>query len=343
LPKTYGGLYPAVYGFQTLLSAFRLASKGKRESGEVLNFSRKLEENLIILQNELIWHTWTPGPYRRFVVREPKRREISAPIFRDRVVHHALVSVIEPLFDRKMIPRSFACRKGKGTHAAVEAARSYIRECHAKWGNFYVLKCDISKYFPSIYHERLKEIVHRTVRCKDTLWLIDRVIASGDEGDETAVGVPIGALTSQLFANIYLDTLDHHVKERLREPYYLRYMDDFVFFSRDKAHLQELKEEVTRFLTEELALSLNPKSGIFPWRHGLNFCGYRTWPTHTLPRRANVYRMQRRLRKMTKLQDAGKITKETVTQVLMSWFGYMRHCDSYKTRKEFLKKFYMRR
>jgi retron-type reverse transcriptase len=249
------------------------------------------------------------------------------------------VSAIEPLLEKKMISTSFACRKGKGTHAAVNTAREYIRECHAQWGNFYILKCDISKYFPSINHDRLKEIIRRTIRCKDTLWLIDRIIANGDEGDETAVGIPIGALTSQLFANIYLDRLDHYVKEELRETYYLRYMDDFVIMSREKSHLNELKATLAEYLSRELALHLNPKTGVFPCSHGLNFCGYRIWSTHMLPRKANVYRMQRRLRRMAKLYANNKISKENVNAVLMSWFGYMRHCDSYRTRLEFLRKF----
>ncbi|MDR1620831.1 MAG: hypothetical protein LBS00_00485, partial [Synergistaceae bacterium] len=161
---------------------------------EVLRFSENLEENLIVLQNELIWRTWTPRPYRRFIVSEPKTREIAAPDYRDRVIHHALVRIIEPLFDRKMIDTSFACRVGKGTHAGVQKASEFIRESRAKFGSFYILKGDVPKYFYSVDHAVLKRIIRRTIRCRPTLWLLDKIIDNGTEGD---VGLPIGALTSQ--------------------------------------------------------------------------------------------------------------------------------------------------
>jgi retron-type reverse transcriptase len=313
-----------------------MASRGKHEMSEVLRFAENLEENLIVVQNELIWHMWTPRPYRRFIVNEPKTREIAAPDFRDRVIHHALVQIIEPMLDSKMIDTSYACRSGRGTHGGILKASRFIRECRAKFCNFYILKGDVSKYFHSVDHTVLKRILRRTIRCRDTLWLLDRIIDSGAEGD---VGLPIGALTSQLFANIYLDQLDHFVKETLREHYYLRYMDDFVVLCSEKASLRTSRERIEEFLNQELKLRLNPKTDVYPWYHGLNFCGYRIWPTHTLPRKANVLRMQRRLNRMSRLCLAGRLATENVQSVLMSWFGYMKHCNSYRTVREFLKKF----
>jgi retron-type reverse transcriptase len=339
MPKTFGNLYPQVYDFQNLLKASHMAARGKREMPEALRFEENLEENLIILQNELLWYTWTPRPYRRFIVNEPKRREIAAPDFRDRVIHHALVQIIEPLFDRKMINTSFACRAGMGTHKGILKASQFIKECHAKFGNFYILKGDVSKYFYSVDHSVLKKIIRRTIRCRDTLWLLDRIIGNGTEDE---VGLPIGALTSQLFANVYLDQLDHFVKEILREYYYLRYMDDFVVLRPEKTSLRATEERIEEFLNQELRLRLNPKTSIYPWHHGLNFCGYRIWPTHTLPRKANVYRMQRRLRRMSRLCATGRLAIEHVQSVLMSWFGYMRHCNSYRTMSEFLNKFILK-
>ncbi|MDR1917230.1 MAG: reverse transcriptase/maturase family protein [Synergistaceae bacterium] len=340
MPKTFGTLFPRICDFQNLLTAFKLASRGKREMSDVLKFGAALEENLFTLQHELLAHTWTPRPFRRFMIREPKAREIAAPAFRDRVVHHALVAVINPLLDGKMISASFACRVGLGTHAAVAKAREYIRECHAKYGEFFILKGDVSRYFYSIDHTTLKGIFRRTIRCKDTLWLMDRIV---DNDGSTDVGIPIGALTSQLFANVYLDQMDHYVKEVLKEQYYLRYMDDFVFMHPSKDRLHELKDIAEDYLNTRLKLRLNPKTSIFPQAHGLDFCGYRIWATHTLPRKRNVYRMRRRLRRMAGLYASGKISRETVESVLFSWFGYMQHCDSYQTMSKFLGKFALER
>jgi hypothetical protein len=255
------------------------------------------------------------------------------------VIHHALMQIIEPLFDRKMIDTSFACRSGRGTHEGILKASRFIRECRAKWGNFYILKGDVSKYFYSVDQAVLKRIIRRTIRCRDTLWLLDRII---DSGATDGVGLPIGALTSQLLANVYLNQLDHFCKETLREHYYLRYMDDFVILQEDKVSLHESLERIKEFLNGKLKLRLNPKTDIYPCHHGLNFCGYRIWPTHTLPRKANVRRMQRRLSRMSRLYAAGRVAAENVRSVLMSWFGYMQHCNSYRTMSEFLKKFVLK-
>jgi retron-type reverse transcriptase len=339
MPRTFGSLFPKICDFQNLLDAFKLASRGKRESFEVLQFGALLEDTLLKLQNELLTHTWKPRPFRHFTIHEPKIREIAAPDFHDRVIHHALVTYIGPLLERKMISTSFACRVGMGTHAAVAKAREYLRECHAKFGNFYILKADISKYFYTIDHEILRSILCRTIRCKDTLWLIDQII---NQDGGAGVGIPIGALTSQLFANVYLDQLDHFVKETLKEKYYLRYMDDFVIIHPSKERLHEVKNLAEEYINTHLKLRLNPKTSIYPWRHGLDFCGYRIWPTHTLPRKRNVYRMKRRLHKMARLYTAGAVIWEDIQAVLMSWFGYMEHCDNYNTLKKFLSKFVLK-
>lgn len=211
MPKTYNNLWEKIIDFENIFLAFKEARKGKRYKNEVLEFSNDLESNLISIQNELIWDKWKPGRWREFFVYDPKKRLIQAPPFKDRVVHHALVRIIEPLFERKFIYDSYACRAGKGTHKAMKRCVKFLRIIKRNHGKVYVLKADISKYFPSINRYILKQIIQRTIRCKKTLKLIEKIINIDNEPK----GIPIGALTSQLFANIYLDRLDHFVKDFL--------------------------------------------------------------------------------------------------------------------------------
>jgi len=325
MPKSYNNLYPLIYDFQNLYNAFKKASRGKRYRNEALRFKTSLEKNLIDIQNNLIWKTYSPLPFREFYVHDPKKRLIQAPAFRDRVVHHALCNVIEPLFERKFIYDSYACRRGKGTHAAVARLQRFMRKLRRNHGNFYILKADISQYFPSINHDILKRTVRRTIACKDTLWLIDTIIDQHEEG------LPIGALTSQLFANVYLNELDHFIKDRLGVKHYLRYMDDFVIMHADKEALKVLRLEIESFLQHKLLLKLNPKTSIFPDRHGIDFCGYRIYPTHILPRKRNIKRARKRLARLAKLYNKGVVTLAGVKSSIMSFMGYMRHCNGYRS------------
>jgi len=337
MPKTHNNLYPKVCDFGNIYDAFLKARKGKRYRNDVLMFSSRLEENLIDIQNNLIWKTYSPLPFREFYVHDPKKRLIQAPAFRDRVVHHALCNVIEPLFERKFIYDSYACRRGKGTHTAVARLQRFMRKLRRNYDNFYVLKADISQYFPSINHSILMNIIQRTIRCKDTLWLIETIVSQTDQG------LPIGALTSQLFANVYLNELDHHIKDQLGVKYYMRYMDDFVIAHPDKKYLKRLLCDIQDFLTTKLALRLNPKTRIYPYTHGVDFAGYRTWPTHILPRKRNVKRARRMFRKLMKDYARNIIDLDYIKPRLMSFLGYMKHCDGYTTLHHILSEFVLKR
>jgi retron-type reverse transcriptase len=337
MPKTHNNLYPKVCDFGNIYDAFLKARKGKRYRNDVLMFSSRLEENLIDIQNNLIWKTYSPLPFREFYVHDPKKRLIQAPAFRDRVVHHALCNVIEPLFERKFIYDSYACRRGKGTHAAVARLQRFMRKLRRNHGNFYILKADISQYFPSINHSILMNIIQRTIRCKDTLWLIETIIFQTDQG------LPIGALTSQLFANVYLNELDHFIKDQLGVKYYLRYMDDFVIAHPDKKYLKRLLCDIQDFLITRLALKLNPKTRICPYAQGVDFAGYRTWPTHILPRKRNVKRAKRMFKKLMKDYALGIIGLGYIKPRLMSFLGYMKHCDGYTTLHHILSEFVLKR
>ncbi len=235
--KTFKNLFQKISSFENLLLAAHKAAKGKRENANVLNFFFKLEENLFQLGEELTRQSYRPGSYSTFRIYDPKPRMISAAPFRDRVVHHALINIIEPFFKRSFIFDSYANRVGKGTHKAIRRYQEFLRRYN------FVLKCDIKKYFPSIDHEILKQLIRRTIFDQKTLWLLDTIIDGSNPQapildyfprDELFTpfirrkGLPIGNLTSQFFANVYLNPLDHFVKENLRCQGYLRYVDDCV-------------------------------------------------------------------------------------------------------------------
>jgi len=326
--KTFNNLFEAVVDFENLYKAYNKSKKGKRYRIQALQFRGNLEENLIGIQNELIWKMYRPLTYRQFWVFDPKKRLISAPAFRDRVVHHALVQVVEPIFENKFITDSFACRKGKGTHAAVDRVQYFERIVKRNYGDFYILKLDVKKFFPSINHDILKREFRRAISDKKVQRLYDQII---DSFESNGRGLPIGALTSQLSANIYLSPLDHFVKEVCREKYYVRYMDDIVIISPSKKHLQKLWKEIEAFLNRQLDLQLNPKSKIFRWKQGIDFCGYRIWPTHIKPRKATLKRARRRLKKFAKIYAHNPKILTRAKQSIMSFLGYVKHCQCFKT------------
>jgi retron-type reverse transcriptase len=329
MAKTFNNLYDDIYDFHNLFIAYEKARKGKRYHNEVLKFRDNLESNLIKLQNQLIYKTYESGRYRKFKIYEPKERTIMALPFKDRVIHHALCNVIEPIFENRFIYDSYACRPGKGTHAAADRTTEFLIKAISNWDKVYCLKADISGYFYNINHNILKRILRKRIVCEDTLWLIDKIIDSTvSSGDTNPVGIPIGNLTSQLFANVYLNELDYFVKHELREKYYLRYMDDFLFLHNDKDHLWYLLDEVRYFLNSKLALELNSKTSIFPINQGINFVGYRIWPTHRLLRRGCIQRAKRRFRKLEKDFNQGKIPLDKVKSSIMAWIGHCKHADS---------------
>ena len=252
-----GTLFQRITSFPNLLQAARLASRGKRLRPNVAAFSLDLESELHQLQHELLSRSYRPGPYRAFLIHDKKPRFISAAPFRDRVVHHALCNAIEPIFDRSFLYDSYACRKGKGTHAAVDRASSYARRFR------YVLKCDVEKCFPSIDHAILLDLIAERIWDEGALWLTHTILEGSNQqpdalryfpGDdlftpfERRRGIPIGNQTSQFFANVYLDKLDYYVKQTLRVPGYIRYVDDFLLFAHDKRRLHEHRAAIEEFL-----------------------------------------------------------------------------------------------
>lgn len=255
--KRYNHLFDKIISFGNLLLAAKKAQKGKRYKEKTALFNLNLERELIFLQAELSDMSYRHGGYRDFYIYDPKRRLISAAPYRDRVLHHALCNVIEPLFDRTFIHDSYACRVGKGAHAAVDKYTEFSRK------NRFVLQCDIKKYFPSIDRGLLIGIIARKIKCEKTLWLIREIIGSRrtnsamtDNSDEEIAkslygskGIPIGNLTSQFFANVYMNAFDHFIKEDIGCRYYIRYVGDFVILDNSKERLHEVKDLTEDYLS----------------------------------------------------------------------------------------------
>lgn len=328
------GLWHEVVSLENLHRAAWAALRGKRARPSVTAFFVDLETNLLALQRDLAFGGYFPGTYRSFWICDPKLRLISAAPFPDRVVHHALVQVIEPLFERRFIFHSFASRRGKGTHLArrqfVEWARS----------SRHVLKMDVKKFFPSIDHEILKAELRRTLKDDDVLQLCDRIIDGSNDQEPTLShfagddlfsplarrrGLPIGNLTSQIFANLYLDPLDHFVKDRLRVRRYLRYVDDFCCFGDDKGALKEARAAIVERLAS-LRLRLNEeKSRLRRVREGIEFLGFVVFPHQLRLGKTAVRRQRRRLRQLRAGYANGGLSLDDVKASLQAWNAHAAH------------------
>ncbi|MDP3988135.1 MAG: RNA-directed DNA polymerase [Candidatus Levybacteria bacterium] len=298
-------MYDRIASFPNLLKAYYKARRHKRYRRRLQRMEVDFENRLLIISSSLKNQTYKPKKYHRFVVFEPKMRQISAPAFIDRIIHHAIINIIEPLFEVQFIPTSFACRKNKGTHFGMLK----VADCHKtfvdKYPIFYVLKCDIKQYFASIDHQILFQLLSQTLTCPKTLQLLKIIIESYE--DSPGKGIPIGNLTSQLFANVYLHQLDLYTQNVLREPNYFRYMDDFIIFSSDKEYLKKLRFQIEDFLKENLELSLHPKkANILRADKGLDFLGYFIKKDVTLLRRKTLRRYKKRHKRRLKLLKAYK-------------------------------------
>ena len=333
MAKTYKHLFDRIASFDALHAAYLRARRGKRTRTEVQHFERDLEGNLIALLNELQHDTYRSGAYRQFRIFEPKARDVAALPFRDRVVQHALVAVIEPIFETRFVAHSYACRPGRGTHRAADAAQRMIRRVKREHGQVYALKCDVASYFASIDHAVLKALFRKRIACRRTLQLLDHIIDSANPLHTTpGVGLPIGNLVSQLAANVMLHELDLHVAHGLQHGSYVRYMDDFILLHHDKAHLQRLRAHLAQWLQRWLRLQLNAKTQVFPvgrWpAHALDFCGYRIWPTHRRVRRSSIQRIHRTLTRLQRWYRDGLVPLQRVAQSVQSWLAHIAHAPA---------------
>ncbi len=343
--KRLGGLWSRVVSFQNLYQAYRRARRGKGRRPDVARFELDLEKHLWELHEELVEGRYVPGAYRLFTIYDRKARTIAAAPFRDRVAHHALMDVVEPELDRRFIHDCYACRAGKGVHRAVDRYQQWARRYA------YALKLDVQGYFPSVDHDILKAKLRRLLKDREILTLFDTIIDASPPatreppmfpGDdlvtlmERRVSLPIGNLTSQFFGNLYLNDLDHFIKEQLGVAAYLRYVDDLILLGDNKAELWRRRTAIEEFLEGE-RLCIHPKKVLLtPVSSGVEVLGYRVYPGHRRLRRDNGYRYRRRLRALGRGYALGDLELTDVTASVAAWIGHVQHADSYGLRRAVL-------
>jgi RNA-directed DNA polymerase len=317
--------YHSIISVENLLEAWKEFIRDKRKRLDVQEFQRNLMSNIFSLHHDLKNKAYIHGGYEAFKVNDPKPRDIHKASVRDRLLHHAIYRVLYPYFDRKFVHDSYSCRVGKGTHKAIGRFRDFFQKVSKNnTRQCWVLKCDIRKFFASIDHTILKQILAKHISDGDTLGLLDSVI------DSFPKGLPLGNLTSQLLVNIYMNEFDQFVKHTLKQKYYIRYADDFVFLSLRREELERVKNTIALFLTEKLRLELHPnKVFIKTYSSGVDFLGWIHFSSHRVLRTST----KRRMMKKVKLAEKD----ETVE----SYLGMLSHGNAYglsKKVKGFLKR-----
>jgi RNA-directed DNA polymerase len=322
--KRHGNLFPQIVDTDNLYLAYRKARKGKGWQNTVKDFEVDLDFNLWRIQQSLVNKTFSTSPYKPKTIYEPKQRTIyKLPFDPDRVVQHALMNVVEPIWDKMLIYDSYACRQGKGIHASSLRTMDFVRR------NTYCLQCDVSKFYPSIDHDILFDIVKRKIKCKDTLWLLEDIIYSFPGGKN----VPIGNYTSQWLGNLYLNELDQVLKHQYHIKNYIRYCDDFLLFCNDKRYLGEMAKIIEDFLWERLQLEMS-KCELYPVSQGVDFLGYRHFPRgYILVRKSTVKRVKKRLKELPVKLANGEITTEQYRSSLASTMGWLQWANSYNLRQ----------
>jgi len=306
--------------------AFYKASLNKSKYKDIMKIKENLDENLENIRIALINKTFTTSPYQEKIIYEPKQRLIyKLPFYMDRIVQWALMIYIMPIWDKMFIHDSYACRDKKGIHSGSLRTMEFVRR------NKYVLKCDISKFYPSVDHDILMEIIKRKIKCPDTLWLIENIVRSFPGGKN----VPIGNYTSQWFGNLYLNEVDQLIKHELQKKYgrldYIRYCDDFCLFNDDKRKLHECRQILHDFIGEKLELRFS-KCDIFPVSRGVDFLGYRHFDNYILLRKSTVKRVRKRFASLPYLYEHKKITGEQFRSSVASTWGWLKHANSHNLR-----------
>jgi hypothetical protein len=310
--KKYKRLIEQIADLDNLRLAYYKTSKAKRMTYGYLEFKEYAELNILKIRDEILSGEWEQGEFNYFTVYEPKPRLISALSFKDRVAQHAICNVIAPIFEKTFLPGTFACRKNKGTHAGVNHIQSLLRSTQSK----YFLKTDYSKFFPSVNREILYKQIEKKITCKKTIALIEKMLPRHE------IGIPIGSLISQLFANVYGCMIDRFIQFELGTKHWARYMDDIVILSNNQYELRGWFEEIRLFSLDEMHMKIS-KWQVSPVSHGINFLGYRIWPRHKLLRKASVIQAKRKIVKYLKANNQLALTK-----FIASWKGHAKHADT---------------
>jgi len=347
--KTYKKIYSEIYSIDNLIRAWRKARKGKTKKEYIIEFEKDTIGNLFKLQEELIGQTYEPKPLKIFIIRDPKTRKIAKSAFRDRVIHHALVRVIGPIFDKIFINDSCANRKGKGNLYALKRFDKFKRKVSSNGkivdNNFnnnnyvkgYCFKADIRHYFQEVDHNILINLIKKKIQDKKVLWLIDKILknrAMGGRNDFFYKGMPLGNLTSQFFANIYLNELDYFIKHKLKAKYYLRYVDDFVILHESNKQLEVWQKQINGFLRDKLKLELHSdKSKIIPLSKGVDFVGFRNFYYYRLLRKRNMGNIRNKI----DLFKKGEISYEKFIESFNGWYAYAKWANSYNLAGKLIK------
>jgi retron-type reverse transcriptase len=352
--KMYDNLFREMISPENLFLAWEEFRKGKRDKPDVQLFEWELEQNIFQLHHELISKSYRHGPYHGFHIADPKLRHIHKATVRDRVVHHAVFKVLNRVFEPTFITDSFSCRIGKGTHKGVVRVQKMIRQVSKSQTHpCYALKCDIKKFFDTVDHGILLAILQRRIKDPDFLWLLEEIaksyVATQRERERERervnapprVGIPIGNLTSQIFANIYMNEFDQFVKHDLKVRHYARYTDDFVVIADESSYLENLLPSMSDFLSNRLALSLHPEKVFIQSCHrGIDFLGYVIFPHYRLMRSRTRKRMLKKLKHRVEEYQQGLITEYSLRQSLHSYLGALSHADAYKLSRDIRNRFW---
>ena len=320
--KRYGNLYPLITNYDNLVLAHLNARRGKTSTDEVQKVDKEPMKYLKEIQRLLISKEFTTSPYKQFLIHEPKTREISKlPYFPDRIVQHAVMNVLGPLWDKTFIPDIYSAIPGRGIHAGLRRLRLFLKN---ERGTRHCLQFDISKFYPSVDHDILMHLIERKIKCPETFWLLEDIVRSPESGR----GIPIGNYLSQYFANIYLDRFDHWLKEVLKVRYYIRYADDGVILDASKVRLNAIHKAIGVYFKNNLRLSLNPKTQIYPVdARGIDFLGYRTFRGYTLLRKRSVRAFKSKLAAIKKHWPG--LPPQHVVSTIMARVGWIKHCNGH--------------
>jgi retron-type reverse transcriptase len=327
-------LFHNIVSLSNLLLAWKEFKKCKSAKKDIVEFEFNLENNLFELQKELVNKTYKSNPYEAFFVHDPKRRHIHKATVRDRVLNQAVFRILYQIFDKHFIFHSYSSRIEKGTHKASKKLFVSLCKKSKNWRQpVFILKCDVRKFFDSIDHQILFELINKKISDIETIWLVDKILKSFEKSPR--VGLPLGNVTSQLFANIYLNELDQFIKHKLKVKYYFRYADDFILTSSNEKSLLFYKKEIENFLEQNLKIKLHPnKVLIRKLKQGIDFVGYVILPNATVLRTKTKNRIFKKLKKAQKELIFGGISKEKFHQIKTSYLGVIKHCKNKKLKRD---------
>ena len=326
MPKTLRNQFDKYLTYEKLMEAHEKCQKGKKNRLNVIRFNMRKEDYIWWLYNELKNRTYKHGKYVTFYVLEPKKRKIEAARYIDRVVHRWLVdNFLDQVFLPQFIETTYACIPKRGMHKAAKDVQMAMRKCKKEYGEYYILKMDVAKYFQSIDKTILNNIIARKIKDKDILWLINQTIYACRESS----GIPIGNLSSQLFANLYYNETDQFIKHKLKVKYYFRYMDDSVILMEKKEDIKKIKQEIENFINQNLHLQFNKKTNIFKSKQGVNFCGYKINEYRLKLRQKGKQKLKRKIKKLKLKVKNEEITSKEAKKYLCGHFGYMSNADVY--------------